>query len=59
VTVSCDSVHDWRPDSAVETQNVARPLGYGGVARQPAEHVAKAIAARVRGDRTPMERVPA
>jgi SAM-dependent methyltransferase len=26
---------DWRPDSAVETQNVARPLGYGGVARQP------------------------
>jgi SAM-dependent methyltransferase len=27
---------DWRPESPTETDDVARPLGYGGVARQPA-----------------------
>jgi trans-aconitate methyltransferase len=26
---------DWRPDSLHEAENVARPLGYGGVAREP------------------------
>jgi SAM-dependent methyltransferase len=26
---------DWRPDSQDESEDVARPLGYGGVARQP------------------------
>jgi SAM-dependent methyltransferase len=26
---------DWRPESIEESSNVARPLGYGGVARQP------------------------
>jgi hypothetical protein len=27
---------DWRPESPTEAHDVARPLGYGGVARQPA-----------------------